>query len=160
MRVNIKKIDSSHLALLASLVFGLRWMLVANGFDYGWDFETGYRVYYGGIYGRDFYTALGPLSYQLIGWLFKLFGPRWVWVYPLYYFCWAMTLAGVLIIFRNLTERKEILSLTLLAIVPLSIPHISALHLYNFLGSALQGVFFFSKAKTNDAVIGNGAVEN
>jgi len=47
---------------LAVFLCGLRWGFIADGFDFGWDYETGYRVYLGGVYGKDFYTALGPTS--------------------------------------------------------------------------------------------------
>jgi len=122
---------------LAVFLCGLRWGFIADGFDFGWDYETGYRVYLGGIYGKDFYTALGPLAYELIGAVFKGLGPRWIWVYPIYYGCWLLSLAGVYILLSSLTQKKEVLAVVLMFIAPLSIPHLSALHVYNTLGYCL-----------------------
>jgi hypothetical protein len=132
---------------IAVVLCGLRWVFIADGFDFGWDYETGYRVYLGGVYGKDFYTALAPLAYELIGAVFKGLGPRWFWVYPIYYGCWLLTLTGVYILFGLLTKRKEILAITLMVLAPLSIPHLSALHVYNNLSYCLAvwcSVFCFS----------------
>lgn len=137
LMAKFKSLSSLHLALIAIMICALRWVFVANGYDYGWDYETGYRVYSGGIYGRDFYTALGPLSYGLIGLVFKVLGPKWFWVYPLYYSCWILTLLGVWVLFKNLTNQLEFLAIVLMGIAPLSIPHINALHFYNCLGYCL-----------------------
>ena len=104
--LNVKLEKPLFLAALAILLCALRWVFIANGFDYGWDYETGYRVYQGGIYGKDFYTALGPLSYEVIGQVFRWFGPRWVLIYPLYYGCWILSWYGVFLLFKRLTPRK------------------------------------------------------
>jgi len=129
------------------LVCAVRWIFIANGFDYGWDFETGYRVFLGGVYGRDFYTAVGPFSYQLIGTVFKILGPRWVWVYVIYYICWLTSILGSYFILKKISERREDLAFALMIVAPLSIPHLSALHVYNCLSYALAvwcGVCCFS----------------
>lgn len=127
-----------------------RWGLIANGFDYGWDFETGYRVYRGGVYGKDFYTAVGPLSYELIGLMFKIFGVRWVIIYFIYYLSWIISILGTYFLLRDISERRENLAFALMILIPLSIPHLSAMHVYNFLSYSLAvwiGVLVFSYLK-------------
>jgi hypothetical protein len=145
--LNVKLESPLFLAAMSILLCALRWVFIANGFDYGWDYETGYRVYQGGIYGKDFYTALGPLSYEVIGQVFRWFGPRWVLIYPLYYGCWILSWYGVFLLLKRLTPRIEILGLVLVIVAPLSIPHLVALHLYNCLSYCLSiwcGVFCFN----------------
>lgn len=144
---------SSPLRLAVALVIlcAIRWVFIANGFDYGWDFETGYRVFQGGVYGKDFYTAVGPLSYQLIGTVFRFLGPHWVWIYLIYYICWLFSIFGAYLILGNISEREEDIAFAIMIVAPLSIPHLSALHVYNCLSYPLAvwcGVFGFSYLET------------
>lgn len=138
-----------HLAwpvLVGVFLCGLRWATIATGPDAGYDFETGYRVYYGGIYGKNFYTTLGPLSYELIGFVFRWLSPKWLYINLIYYFCWAATMLGIYYLLKSITSNKTNLILATLIIVPLGIPHLVAMHSYNFISymlAILTGTLFF-----------------
>ncbi len=121
-----------------------RWGLIANGFDYGWDFETGYRVYRGGIYGKDFYTAVGPLSYELIGFIFKVLSPSFIYLNFCYYACWTLSVLGCYLLVQKISTRPENTACAFIVTAPLSIPHMFPLHLYNFLSYTIAiWVFVF-----------------
>ncbi len=158
----IKQLDPLCFPLIAVLLCFVRWGFVANGYDFGWDFETGYRVSHGGVYGKDFYTALGPLAYELIGFIFKIFGAHWVFIYLIYYTCWMFSLLGVYFLLRNFSEKKTDLAFVMIIVAPLSIPHLLALHAYNFLSYSLAiwcGVFVFdylNKGKFWRIIIASG----
>ncbi|MFM8315700.1 MAG: glycosyltransferase family 39 protein, partial [Deltaproteobacteria bacterium] len=119
-------------------------------YDYGCDFETGYRVYQGGIYGKDFYTTLGPISYNIIGTVFKILGPKWLYINLLYYVSWALTIVGIYFLLKTLSSNTSHLALSILIAMPLGIPHLVALHSYNFIGymfAIWSGVCFFKFLK-------------
>jgi len=142
----LSKLKPPTLIIVLALITALRWVYIADGYDFGWEFETGYRVFSGQHYGIDFYTALGPLSYEIVGFVFKFFGAKWIYVYLISYSAWLLTLLGVYQLLKNISSDTTQLTLAMILVMPLSIPHLVALHNYNFLSYLLaiwSGVLFF-----------------
>ncbi len=142
----MSRVNPLQLVSVVILLHALRWVCIANGHDFGWEFETGFRASLGGIYGRDYYTALGPLSYEIVGFLFKNLGAKWIYAYVITYVSWSLTMLGVYQLLRNVTTEPLYLAFALLIVTPLSIPHLVALHNYNFISYSFavwSGVLFF-----------------